>query len=62
MRESLPVTCPYCGEPADLDFEDEGASRQQFVQDCPVCCQPWEVALVRDRDGEWAASLRTNDE
>jgi len=60
--ESLPVSCPYCGEISDLSFEDEGWSRQEFVQDCPVCCQPWEVELTRDRDGDWNASVRTNDE
>ena len=62
MREYIPVTCPYCGEPAELDFEDEGWSRQTYVQDCPVCCSPWQVELTRDRDGDWNASLKTADE
>ncbi|PYQ48460.1 MAG: CPXCG motif-containing cysteine-rich protein [Acidobacteria bacterium] len=35
--------CPYCGETSELTFEDEGWSRQSYVQDCPVCCQPWDV-------------------
>jgi len=56
------VTCPYCGEPADLDVEIGGASRQSYVQDCPVCCQPWQVEVRRDRDGDWTATLRTGDE
>lgn len=62
MSEWIPVSCPYCGEPAELNFEDEGWSRQQFVQDCPVCCQPWQVELLRDPDGDWTATLRTADE
>lgn len=62
MSESLPVSCPYCGEMSDLDFEDEGWSRQEFVQDCPVCCQPWQVCLTRDREGDWNVALRTADE
>jgi hypothetical protein len=32
------------------------------VQDCPVCCQPWQVEVTRDRDGDWNATLRTGDE
>ena len=52
MAESIPVMCPYCGEMSDLTFEDEGWSRQSYVQDCPVCCQPWQVDLVRDADGD----------
>jgi hypothetical protein len=62
MTEYVGVTCPYCGEPADLDVDETGASRQSYVQDCPVCCQPWQVDISRDRDGDWQASLRTGDE
>jgi len=62
VTEYVGVTCPYCGEPADLDVEETGASRQSYVQDCPVCCQPWQVEITRDRDGDWNATLRTNDE
>jgi len=62
MRDYIPVTCPYCGEPAELDVEDTGWSRQSYVQDCPVCCQPWQVELTRDPHGDWEASVRTADE
>jgi hypothetical protein len=58
----LPLTCPYCGEAVELDVDDTGGSHQSFVQDCPVCCQPWEVEIVRDHDGDWRATLRTADE
>jgi len=36
--------------------------RQSYVQDCPVCCQPWQVELTRDAHGDWSATLRTSDE
>lgn len=62
MTEFVPVTCPYCGEAAELDVEESGGTRQSYVQDCPVCCQPWEVEVTRDREGDWVAALRTNDE
>jgi hypothetical protein len=62
MTEYIGVTCTYCGEPADLDVDETGASRQSYVQDCPVCCQPWQVEVQRDRDGDWQTSLRTGDE
>jgi hypothetical protein len=54
--------CPYCGEMAELNFEDEGWSRQSYVQDCPVCCQPWQVELTRDPEGDWNATVKTTDE
>ena len=62
MRDYLPLTCPYCGEPVELAVEDTGWSRQSFVQDCPVCCQPWQVELTRDAYGDWSARLRTDSE
>jgi hypothetical protein len=62
MSESIPLNCPYCGEEVDLDIDDTGGNRQSYVQDCPVCCQPWQVEVTRDREGDWGASLRTGDE
>jgi hypothetical protein len=66
MTAFVSVSCPYCGEPAELDVDDgvdsNSASRQSYVQDCPVCCQPWQIELARDRDGDWSATLRTGDE
>jgi hypothetical protein len=62
VSEFVEVMCPYCGEMANLDVDSSGASRQAYVQDCPVCCQPWQVELTRDREGDWSATLRTADE
>ena len=62
MEEPLPLTCPYCGEAVDLDIDEGGGSRQDFVHDCPVCCKPWQVRVMRDRAGDWNATLRTADE
>ena len=62
MSESIPSNCPYCGEEVELDIDDTGGSRQSYVQDCPVCCQPWQVEVTRDGDGDWSATLRTGDE
>jgi hypothetical protein len=62
VAEYVYVSCPYCGEEADLDVDTAGGPRQSYVQDCPVCCQPWQVDVIRDRDGDWSATLRTSDE
>jgi len=62
VSDSIPLNCPYCGEEVDLDVDDTGGGRQSYVQDCPVCCQPWQVEVTRDRDGDWSATLRTGDE
>lgn len=62
MIDSIPLECPYCGEQVELDIDESGGARQRYVEDCPVCCQPWQVEVVRDRDGDWLATLRTSDE
>jgi hypothetical protein len=60
--EPLSLNCPYCGEVVDLDVDESGGSRQSFVQDCPVCCRPWQVEVLLDPGGGWNASLRKEDE
>lgn len=62
MTDAHSLTCPYCGEAVELEVDESGGRRQSFVQDCPVCCRPWQVEVVRDREGQWKATLRTEDE
>jgi len=54
--------CPYCGEPVLLNVAPEESEEASYVEDCPVCCRPWQVTVLRDRDGAWSADLRTSDE
>ena len=62
MPESLPLYCPYCAEPVEIDIDESGGSRQSYVEDCPVCCRPWEVRITQDHEGNWTATLQTGDE
>lgn len=54
--------CPYCGEPVEVLVDEDGGRHQSYVEDCPVCCSPWQVEVVRDAEGAWAVALRTADE
>lgn len=60
--EPMDLSCPYCGEPIELDIDKSGGSRQSYVEDCPVCCNPWQVEVSRDSEGDWHVTLRTSDE
>jgi hypothetical protein len=62
MSEPLELYCPYCGEVVDLYVDEGGGGRQSYVEDCPVCCRPWDVTVTRDRDGVWSGELRASDE
>jgi cysteine-rich CPXCG protein len=45
------VTCPYCGEEVEIYLEPE--IRGSLIQDCEVCCNPWNVYVSpADEDGE----------
>jgi hypothetical protein len=62
MYESVPNSCPYCAEPVELLVDPDGGSRQSYIEDCPVCCRPWQVEVVEQDTGEWSVMLRTSDE
>lgn len=37
--------CPYCGEPVLVSVEAQLVDGAMYVEDCPVCCRPWEVRV-----------------
>ena len=41
---TVSVLCPYCGEPVEL-LIDTTLPRQQYVEDCEVCCRPMVVTV-----------------
>ena len=47
---SAEVVCPYCSESVEISVDPGGGSFQQYVEDCEVCCNPWQVS-VRFIDG-----------
>lgn len=61
-KDGLELHCPYCGESVAVDIDESGGSRQAYVEDCPVCCRPWQVTVTQDRHGDWFIDLRTSDE
>lgn len=62
MDNVLQATCPYCGEDVDVVIDEGGGPGQSYVEDCPVCCRPWQVEVSGDPEEGWRATLRTADE
>jgi len=54
------VSCPYCGEPIDI-LVDPSVARQNYIEDCQVCCQPI-VFDVTVGDDAVMVSVRTESE
>ena len=61
LQEGLEAACPYCGEMAAVWFEPDLDQRQEFVQDCPVCCRPWHVTVQVQPDGSAYMDVRPED-
>ena len=45
------VTCPYCGETVTIVLDSSSGSEQDYVEDCEVCCRPWQVTVRYDETG-----------
>jgi hypothetical protein len=48
MDNIASVQCPYCFELVELWIDPE--TRGAFVEDCPICCRPWQVTAWREND------------
>ena len=51
MADEFVVTCPYCGEEIEIYLEPDIGGR--LIQDCEVCCNPWQVRIFGDGDERW---------
>ncbi len=56
------VTCPYCGESGEIALDAGSGAHQSYVEDCWVCCQPWQVVVHYLDDGSAHVSLLTLDD
>lgn len=55
------VICPYCAEEVDIGVDPGSGATQDYVEDCPVCCQPWRVLLRFDAQGAAHVELEALD-
>jgi transposase-like protein len=62
MLTILSVDCPYCGEPNEIEVDPSAGRRQDYEEDCQVCCRPWKVKVRIDSEGEASVQLGTADE
>ena len=45
------ITCPYCGAPNMIGLDPGSGTRQEYEEDCQVCCRPWRVTVRYDAGG-----------
>jgi hypothetical protein len=51
------VWCPYCGERVSITLDQGGAGEQEYIEDCPVCCRPWNVHVSFSGSGKAIVTL-----
>ncbi|HOC31022.1 MAG TPA: CPXCG motif-containing cysteine-rich protein [Armatimonadota bacterium] len=62
MGDTLYFVCDYCGEENELFVDRTVANRQQFTEDCEVCCRPNLVTIViEDAENIWIDAEREDD-
>lgn len=57
MTEEYFFICPYCWQKISF-LVDLSVQNQSYIEDCEVCCNPIEVAIVVD--GEEIISFEAN--
>jgi hypothetical protein len=58
MQDQFIVTCPYCGESVEIYLEPDVEGN--LVQDCEVCCNPWEVNVWDDEESRHVSVCRSD--
>lgn len=61
LLETVIIACPYCGEENELVL-DISVSRQEYIEDCSVCCRPMVVTFTENDDGRLNVMVRTEEE
>ena len=57
-HDEASYTCPACGEQIVVPVDVNAGREQEYVEDCPVCCQPNLLVLELDPDGRVTLSAR----
>lgn len=58
---SCQVQCPYCWETFEI-LVDGSVARQQYIEDCEVCCRPINFDVSVGMDGEVTVTARHENE
>ena len=56
------VTCPYCGQENSIALDPGSGARQEYDEDCQVCCRPWRVIVRYDSQGAADVAIEADAE
>ena len=58
LQDQFVITCPYCGESVEIYLEPDVEGN--LVQDCAVCCNPWDIGVWTDGEDRQVSVSRTD--
>ena len=56
------VHCPYCGESVEITLDPGSGGQQEYIEDCAVCCRPWNVSVTYQADGTADVLVNASDD
>lgn len=56
------VACPYCGQQNIILIDESAGDEQHYIEDCQVCCKPWQVIATISAGGAVDVELRGSGE
>lgn len=56
------VVCPHCSESVEITLDPSGGDQQEYVEDCEICCNPWQVTVHFGADGKAEVEVVALDE
>ena len=58
--ETQHIHCPYCGQRLEISI-DRTVRRQEYIEDCQICCRPIVLTVTLDFDSEAVVEARSED-
>lgn len=62
LNEEAGYICNTCGEEIVVPLDFSQGRRQEYVEDCPVCCNPNVIFVHFDSDGQPNISSRAEQD
>jgi hypothetical protein len=56
------VVCPLCGESCTILLDPGSGTSQDYIEDCEVCCRPWNVHVHYLQDGTADVTVEPADD
>lgn len=60
--ENLEWTCQYCGVQNSVWVDLTINGKQDFLEDCRICCRPNRITILNDFEGNVSIEVKRSDE